>query len=348
MPQDIKVLAACTGGGIGDLLAALPAICALHRHFCVPIDVLTTRYAAQVLKRQDCVGEVLFDDADEPFHELVKKLRARRYSHAIVFWSNPRIAKAIQHSGIPERVGQARRLYSFRYTKRVNVRSETGDTRSHWTDIQMDYARALGAEPVPEDYRIELHPTEAEQQEANELLERTVGERPFVILHAARGITLRAAQWPSEHFAVIGDALASAFSATVLLTGSNEESQFAARTAASMREPVFNVCGQTTLLGFAALARRAAVVVALDSGPMHIAAAACAPTVGIFALRTDFPDRWRPLGARVAVVGPQYPCPPRCRKETCRTFACYAALSPDKVVSAAQSLLQPEHIAAVP
>lgn len=348
MAQNIKVLAACTGGGVGDLLAALPAISALHRHFSVPIDVLTTRYAAQILQGQGCVGEILFDDESEPFHELVQKLTARNYSHAVVFWSNPRIAKAVQRSRIPERVGQARRLYSFRYTKRVEVRSETGDTASHWTDIQMDYARALGAQALPEDYRIVVHVTEADRQEADALLGRTAGERPFVILHAARGVTSRAARWPSVHFAAIGDALAVAFSATVLLTGSNEESQLAARTAASMREPVFNVCGQTTLRGFAALASRAVVVVALDSGPMHVAAAVSAPTVGIFALRTDQPNRWRPLGSRVVVVGPEYPCPPRCRKETCRTFACYAALSADNVVAAALSLLQPEHIAAVP
>jgi ADP-heptose:LPS heptosyltransferase len=74
---------------------------------------------------------------------------------------------------------------------------------------------------------------------------------------------------------------------------------------------------------------------------MHIAAAVGAPTVGIFALRTDLPQRWRPLGPHVEVVGPDYPCPPFCRKETCRTFACYAALAPQRVVAAAKAVLAP-------
>jgi ADP-heptose:LPS heptosyltransferase len=124
-----------------------------------------------------------------------------------------------------------------------------------------------------------------------------------------------------------------------VVTGGEDEKQLIARTAEHMRERVFDVSGRTTLRGFAALAGRAHVVVALDSGPMHLAAAVGAPTVGIFALRTDLPDRWRPLGPRVAVIGPDYACPRFCRKETCRTFACCAALSAESVVAAARSLV---------
>jgi heptosyltransferase I len=344
--NSLRILATCTGGGVGDLLATLPAISALHRRFTERIDVLTTSYAANIIAGQPAVGEILVDDDVEPVRVLAQRLAAARYSHAIVFWSNPRIAKALQQANIPVRVGQARRLYSFRYTKRVGVRSETGDTTSHWTDIQMDYARALDAVPQASDYRISLALTQQDVREAEELIARTAGERRFVVFHAARGITVHAAQWPSAHFATVADSLARAFGATILLSGYDKEAPFVAQTAAAMTQPVHNICGRTTLRGFAALAQRALVVVALDSGPMHIAASAGAPTVGIFALRTDLPSRWQPLGPRVAVVGPQYPCPPRCRKETCATFACYAALDAEAVVAAAASLVAPQNTAA--
>lgn len=336
-----KILAVCTGGGAGDLLAALPAISALRRHFATPIDLLTTSYAAPLAQGQPAVGEVLNDDGRLPMSALVENLRARRYSHAVIFWSNARVAKAVQLAGIPHRVGQSRRLYSFRYTDRVAVRSETGDTQSHWTDIQMDYARALGAHPQPQDFSITIPLTPADEAEADRLVDQTAGADPFLIFHAARGITAHAPHWPSTHFATIGDALASAFSCVVMLTGGSNEAVLVSKTADQMKSRAFNVAGKTTLRGFAAIARRARVVVALDSGPMHIAAAAGAPTVGIFALRTDLPQRWRPLGAHVAVVGPDYPCPPSCRKETCRTFACYAALAPERVVAAAREVLAP-------
>ncbi|MDQ6767734.1 MAG: glycosyltransferase family 9 protein [Candidatus Eremiobacteraeota bacterium] len=336
-----KILAACTGGGAGDLFAALPAVSALSRHFGAPVDVLTTTYAAPLIAGQPFVGEVLTDDGRMAEKSLVEVLRTRHYTHAVVFWSNPRIAKAVQLAGIPTRVGQARRLYSFRYTKRVTIRTESGDTQSHWTDVQMDYARALGVQPRPDDYCIDIKLTDADEMEAERLLEQTVGAVPFVIFHAARGISTHAPHWPSEHFAVIADALGAAFSAPVLLTGGANEAQLVAQTAKYMTQPAHNVAGKTTLRGFAALAGRALVVVALDSGPMHIAAAVGAPTVGIFALRTDLPKRWRPLGPRVATVEPDYPCPRSCRKETCRTFACYAALSAQRVVAAARTVAAP-------
>ena len=336
-----KILAVCTGGGAGDLLAAFPAINAMRRHFAAPIDVLTTSYAAPLASTQAAVGEVLTDDGRAPLRVLVGNLRAHHYTHAVVFWSSPRIAKAVQQAGIPQRVGQARRLYSFRYTDRVSVRSEHGDTHSHWTDIQMDYARALGVQPQPVDYQVSIPLTPSDEAEADRVIAQSAGSQPFLIFHAARGITAHAPHWPSGHFAVIGDALAAAFGSCVLLTGGSNEGVLVAQTAARMTAPRYNIAGKTTLRGFGALARRARLVVALDSGPMHIAAAVGAPTVGIFALRTDLPQRWRPLGPRVAVVTPTYPCPRSCRKETCRTFACYAALAPERVVAAAREALTP-------
>jgi ADP-heptose:LPS heptosyltransferase len=77
----------------------------------------------------------------------------------------------------------------------------------------------------------------------------------------------------------------------------------------------------------------------MDSGPMHVAAAVGAPTVGIFALQSDEPDRWAPLGARVASVRPSYPCPPGHRKETCPDFACVRALDEERILGALDGLL---------
>jgi ADP-heptose:LPS heptosyltransferase len=76
----------------------------------------------------------------------------------------------------------------------------------------------------------------------------------------------------------------------------------------------------------------------MDSGPMHIAAAVGAPTVGVFALQSDEPDRWAPRGPRVAVVRATYPCPPDHRKETCPDFACVALLDVDGILHALDGL----------
>lgn len=72
---------------------------------------------------------------------------------------------------------------------------------------------------------------------------------------------------------------------------------------------------------------------------MHLAAATGVPTVGIFAMRPDQPDRWRPLGARTAVVRPSYPCPRLHTKENCPDFACIRALDLEAVMNALTGLL---------
>lgn len=334
-----RLLAVCASGGIGDLLAATPAIRAIARRFGTPLSVLASAYTAPVLQDNAAVADVLLDDGAAPARDLAAQLRPHAFSHAVVFWSTARIAGALKRAGIGVRVGQSRRLYSWQYTTRVGVRTESGDRTSHWTDVQMDYARALGAVPEPGDFDIEIHLREENEIEANALLAGArTGDR-FVVLHAARGLDLGKVSWPVGRFAQIGDALCLEFEAPVVLTGSASDARAIAEIGKRMLAPHAVMAGQTTLMGLAALLGKAALVVALDSGPMHIAAALGAPTVGIFALRTDLPDRWRPLGPRVAVVRPSYPCPPWHRKETCRSFACYAHLDPSAVIAAARSIV---------
>jgi ADP-heptose:LPS heptosyltransferase len=333
-----RVLAVCTGGGTGDLLAATPAMQALRRHLGASLYVLTSPYAAPLLEGHPAVDGIIVDDGRAPIDDVARRVAALSCTHAVVFWSTARIAAVVARAGIPVRVGQSRRLYSWRYTIRVPVRTESGDRASHWTDVQMDYARALGAAPQPDDYRIVVPFTVADSAEAAAIIDRNAPGGRFVVLHAARGMRLDAVQWPVESFAAIGDALGRAFDVPVLLTGSEDETRVINRIAGAMRERGVAIAGETSLRGLAALLSRAALVVALDSGPMHIAAAVGAPTVGIFALRTDLPQRWRPLGEHVAIIEPSYACPHWCRKETCKSFDCYRALDPDAIVAAARSV----------
>lgn len=270
--------------------------------------------------------------------ELGDRLARERFTHAVVFWSTARVANAVRRARIPVRVGQARRLYSWTYTKRVTVRTETGDTTSHWTDVQMDYARALGAEPQADDFVIDIRLRPGDFERAAALLAGERIEGPYAIVHAARGLDLDRVRWPVANFAAIADAIGSAYGLPVLLTGSAADQPTIARVGAAMRAAHVVTAGKSGLMQLAALLARASLVVALDSGPMHVAAALGTPTVGIFALRTDLPDRWRPLGPRVAVVRPTYPCPAWHRKENCPDFACYAALAPSAIVEAAGSI----------
>jgi ADP-heptose:LPS heptosyltransferase len=74
---------------------------------------------------------------------------------------------------------------------------------------------------------------------------------------------------------------------------------------------------------------------------MHIAAALGIPTVGIFALKEDFPQRWRPLGERTAVVRPdKIPCTRHCQKALCPRFSCYEAVTAEMVIQGVEAAMR--------
>ena len=87
-----------------------------------------------------------------------------------------------------------------------------------------------------------------------------------------------------------------------------------------------------------AITRRVALVIAGDTGPLHLACALGRPVVGIYG-PTD-PSRNGPFGTRFKVLRS-----PQSRRDHTRNEAPEAGLltiSPEEVMQAAQSLLYPE------
>jgi ADP-heptose:LPS heptosyltransferase len=252
----------------------------------------------------------------------------------VTTWATAGTALVPLLAGIPVRVGQARRLYSGLFTHRVPVRSERGDRLTHWAQILLDYARALGCDldaPQPQ-----FVPNDGDRAEAGALLQAAGVSGPYVLLHPTRGLSAARARWPHTGFNALARALRER--GAVLVTGSREDARVARAIAADAGRGIVSVAGDTSLGAFGALAAGAAAVVAMDSGPMHVAAAVGTPTVGIFALQADEPDRWAPLGRRTAVVRATYPCPPGHRKETCPDFACVRALDVAGILAALERL----------
>jgi len=326
-----RALLVAAGGGIGDTLLAGVVAHALHSRFA-HVDAL-------VLPEHRAVAE--HDPAIERVHVLsspvptAEDLRAFGYAAAIVTWATFTTALVPALAQIPVRVGQARRLYSPLFTERVTVRSERGDRTTHWTQILLDYARAINcddprARPV-------FAVTAADRQAADAVLgERGIGAE-FALLHPTRGLSAQRERWPAAGFIALARALRERDPIPLLVTGTAADATLAEAIARGAE--AISIAGATALGTYAALAERAQNVVAIDSGPMHVAAAVGAPTVGIFALQSDEPDRWAPLGAHTAVVRAVYPCPPGHRKETCPDFACVRHLDITAIVAALDGLL---------
>jgi ADP-heptose:LPS heptosyltransferase len=323
-----RALLVAAGGGIGDTLLAGVVARALRTRYAA-VDAVVLPAHADLASHMPAVERAI------PFGARLPE----RYAAAVVTWATLGTALLPWRARVPVRVGQARRLYSALFTQRVVVRSEFGDRTTHWTQILLDYARAIGCDLPAADAVPEFAVRDDERQSAEALLRVHDVRDAFYLLHPTRGLSAQRSRWPVEGFVALAKRLVARDGVPLLVTGSPDDAGIAHAIADRAGAGVTSIAGATSIGVFGALAERARAVVAMDSGPMHVAAAVGAPTAGIFALQSDEPDRWAPRGPRVAIVRPTYPCPPAHRKETCPDFACVRALDEDAVLAALDGLL---------
>jgi ADP-heptose:LPS heptosyltransferase len=334
--SDRRALVLCAGGGIGDSLFASVVARALHRRYA-RVDAFALPFHRAALERVPDFDEILSDDGGEE-RTVAAQLARRAYTAAVVTWATARIARVARQARIPVRVGQARRLYSGLFTKRVNVRSERGDVTSHWTQILLDYARALDCDTA--DAHPRFVPTEDDEMRARAVMERhglVPGE--FAIVHPCNAIASYVA-WPTAGWSALARSLRDVFGLKIAVTGS--ESDVASANAMSARDDtIVSLAGETSIGAFGALAAHARAFVGITTGSMHVAAAVGCPTVGIFPFQSDFPERWAPLGKKTEIVRASYPCRPGDTKERCRAnYACIQHLDVGRIVAAAEALLR--------
>ncbi|MEU8252910.1 glycosyltransferase family 9 protein [Micromonospora inaquosa] len=119
--------------------------------------------------------------------------------------------------------------------------------------------------------------TDADRAEAAQVL--GPAGRPRVALHPGATDTRR--RWPAERFAEVAGALHED-GYEVLVTGTPSEQEVVDRVVAAARVPVRPQVGTLSLGGLVGCYADCALVVSNDTGPLHLAAAVGARTVGIF------------------------------------------------------------------
>lgn len=280
---DVRKIAVVRANGIGDYCFALPALVALRTAYPdAEIVLLGKRWHAEFLKHRP--GPVDRAIAVPP------------YGGVSVEPGEPEDTKALERffgQMHGERFDLALQLhgggrYSNPFTRRLGARVTAGlrtpdaealDRTIPYFYFQPEILRYLevvslvGATPVTVEPQIAVMPGDIAQ--ASQL--RLNHDAPLAVLHP--GATDARRRWPVENFASVARALADA-GAQVVVIGSGPERSLTRTVAA--RAPATDLCDRLSLGGLTALLARARVVVANDSGPLHLAAAVGAPTVGIF------------------------------------------------------------------
>ncbi|WP_245441973.1 glycosyltransferase family 9 protein [Mesorhizobium hawassense] len=161
----------------------------------------------------------------------------------------------------------------------------------------------------------------------------------FVAVHA--GASFPGRRWLPERFAAAIDRISAETGLGVALVGGPDENEAVEKILATAKTPVVNLVGELPLETLPALFKQARLFIGNDSGPMHMAAAAGTPVVGLFGLQK--PIHWGPVGAPSISVRPSMPCDcvakDICQRPDGNKACCVWRLEVDTVVDATLELL---------
>jgi heptosyltransferase-1 len=269
-------------GAMGDILHALPAAASLKHSFpSAPLTWVVESHWAPLLENNSFIDRVVCLDRRRPstWFRTVRELREQRFHIAMDFQGLLKSALTASLAR-PDRIigynyALAReRMAAWFYSNRVSTAA------LHVVDRHLDIAAAAGAVNLLRSFPLPTGTPEGE-----------LPEGAFVLCSPFAG--WKSKQWPMEYVAETARALKQRWGLPLVLNG-----------PASDREALQQVPGvwvhTSGILGLIDATRRAAAVIGVDSGPMHLAAALAKPGVAIFG-PTD-PRRNGPYGGTLQVL----------------------------------------------
>jgi ADP-heptose:LPS heptosyltransferase len=286
--QNVKKIAVLRAGALGDFIVTLPAFDALRATYpSAEIILLGKPWQKEFLvKGRTSVDRVIVipvkkgirveadhtNENEDEIERFFENMRHEALDVVLNFQGNgasanpfiKRLSARLTAGPVPPaaETDQPDRFYEFYYYQHEAIR-------------YLDTAALIGArvttlEPI-------VHVLEQDREEAKDLLHR-LQYKPFVVLHPVAMDMRR--MWPLENYPALINELVQR-NVEVVFTGAASDKTIVDDVIAESKASVINTCGELSLGGLTALLSKAAVVIAVDTGPLHLARAVNAPTVGI-------------------------------------------------------------------
>jgi ADP-heptose:LPS heptosyltransferase len=315
-----------------------PLLRALRERFPdFEIDVLCSRLAAELLELAPGVARrFALRYRNLPYalslekQKLVRALRSRGYHFAVLLERAERYRLLLERAGIRE-------IRSFRETP--------FDPRAH---AIVNNLEAAGFEDGGFSLDMEVFLSGDDRKRAAELLSDVPG--PRIGIHVGygprgkkRSQSERLKGWASESFAEVAAGLL-ARGTSLVFTGSREDRGDVEAILASLPRSgsVVSLAGRTSLRALAAVIEKLDVLVSVDSGPAHLAAAMGTPLVVLWG--PAILEQVRPMSSRSPVTILRHapacaPCYETPLMKTCRRNVCMESIAPREVLAGVDALL---------
>lgn len=288
---------------IGDIILTTPIVRAIRsRHPAARISYVVREDFADLLRHNPRIDRLITWPHRAPLGPLAAQLRGEQWTHRIDLHGSLRSRRLRlliggEWTGYPK--------HRLRRSMLIATRRRRGGYLGPIVERYALAARDLDItlDDKPAEVFISV---EAEQAAGAFLAEHGLGRtrRLVALVPGAAHFTKR---WPPEHWAALVDEMAATTDLVIL--GGEAERQLAGALAARVPRGVASAAGRFSLLGSAALLRRAAAAVAGDTGLMHLSTAVGTPVIALYGPGVEqfgfFP--WR---AAARVLELELPCRP--------------------------------------
>ncbi|MGE5351792.1 MAG: glycosyltransferase family 9 protein [Acidobacteriota bacterium] len=259
--------------GIGDVILSTVVLDNLKKEFPeAKIDYLTERPSKAALEGLPLLNEVLILDRKKGFRAILD-VRKKNYDLVLDFYTNPRTALITFLSGAKYRAGFPYQGRSYAY----NLLGPSERDKFHAADLHLEFLKSLS---LSSEFR-ELHFSlgESDLKFAEGFFKTNFNQNDFVVGLSPSG------GWPSKKcdpvkFAEIGDEIARRLSAKILIIWGPGDKEEALKTKDLMKTEAL-LAPPTDIRQMGSLIMKCRMLIANDSGPMHMATALKVPVLSL-------------------------------------------------------------------
>jgi lipopolysaccharide heptosyltransferase II len=261
---------------MGDLLLTTPLLRAIRtRYPGCRITFVVREDHADTLRHNPRIDRLITWRRGSPLRPLVRQLRSETFTHRLDLHGSlrSRLLRWLvggKWSGYPKR--------RLRRWLLIFSRRRLGGALGHVADRFFEAARELGIHPDggPPEFFVSA---ESERAAIDFIAAHGVG-RDRGLVAIAPGAAHATKRWPVEHWEALVLRLRSR--ADVLILGGPAEAALGEHLATVGGPTVVSAAGKFSLVGSAALLRRAKVLAVGDTGLLHLATAVGTPVVGLY------------------------------------------------------------------
>ncbi len=329
-------------GYIGDMACALPAIRNVRRAYPnAQLTLLTSPGpagpgAAELLADNDWIDDlrVYYSDDIKSLSgrwKLLREMRSRRFDVWVELPNNlSPIFRQFRDMLFTWMTGV--RWARGWQINTIRLAAQAQSEHLHFAnevDRTLDIVRRAGIPAADADFGL---PRLATVQTRMDDLLQARGLQGNTLIAIAPGAKRPTNRWPAERFVEVGRMLADSGSAVVLIAG-GAEAQLCEDVASRIGAHAHSFAGHLSLPESIELLRRCRLLICVDSGVQHLAAAVGTPCISLFSSR-EIQGKWYPFGSRNVVLQKWVPC------HTCLLNECPYANRCMNAIGVAEVLLQ--------